>query len=296
MGNQTVGYRIMEETLENISSSIKTNKKNQIYLAVEWPYRLFGNLIILGFIFALSLVIVVIRTDLVQNKFRIITHDFYNYTNKLGFTIDDIIIEGRQRSTQKEIIDSLEVGGDSNILEINLSDIKKRVESLPWVKKATIGRTFLPNTLHIKITEKEISALWQSDKKLHPMDMDGSVIPINFKPTNPILIITGSKAPENFKEFFHIIKKDESIFKRIKAASFVSERRWNLILDNVETGILIKLPEEDMEVAWKKLLKLHTTQSLLKRKLTIIDLRLPNKVTVELGKSVPKKANKESKI
>ena len=286
----------MEEALENISSSIKTNKKNQIYLAVEWPYRLFGNVIILGFIFALSLIIVVIRTDLVQNKFRVIAHDFYTYTNKLGFTIHDITIEGRQRTTREEIINILGLGSDSNILEINLSDIKKRVESLPWVKKATIERTFLPNTIHIKIIEKEISALWQSDKKFHPIDMDGSVIPIDFKPTGPVLIITGSKAPENFKDFFHVVKKDEAVFKRIKAASFVSERRWNLILDSVETGILIKLPEENMEAAWKKLLKLDATQSLLKRKLTIIDLRLPDKVTVELGKSAPKKTSKESKL
>ena len=34
----------------------------------------------------------------------------------------------------------------------------------------------------------------------------------------------------------------------------------------------------------EKLVKLNTSQGLLKRKLTIIDLRFPNKVIVKLGK------------
>jgi len=40
------------------------------------------------------------------------------------------------------------------------------------------------------------------------------------------------------------------------------------------------------------LLKLNTTQGLLKRKLTIIDLRFPNKVIVKLGKMTPEERKK----
>ena len=81
-----------------------------------------------------------------------------------------------------------------------------------------------------------------------------------------------------------IISTDKEIFSRIKVANFISGRRWNLILDNIENGITIKLPAQDIEQAWKKLVKLNTSQGLLKRKLTIIDLRFPNKVIVKLGK------------
>ena len=57
------------------------------------------------------------------------------------------------------------------------------------------------------------------------------------------------------------------------------------MLDDIENGITIKLPEENVEQAWKKLLKLDATNGILKRKLTIIDLRLPEKVTVKLKKT-----------
>ena len=68
-------------------------------------------------------------------------------------------------------------------------------------------------------------------------------------------------------------------------ANFISHRRWNLVLDDVENGITIKLPEDDVEQAWKKLLKLDAVNGILKRKLTIIDLRLKGKVTVTLKKT-----------
>ena len=48
-------------------------------------------------------------------------------------------------------------------------------------------------------------------------------------------------------------------------------------------GITVKLPEEDVDTAWKKLVKLDKTRGILKRKLTFIDLRLKNKVIVKIS-------------
>ena len=82
------------------------------------------------------------------------------------------------------------------------------------------------------------------------------------------------------------IKDDgDTYLQRIKVANFISQRRWNLILDDIKEGITVKLPEEDIEEAWKKLLKLNETKGILKRKLTIIDLRLPHKIVVKLRKT-----------
>ena len=82
------------------------------------------------------------------------------------------------------------------------------------------------------------------------------------------------------------IKDDgDTYLQRIKVANFISQRRWNLILDDIKEGITVKLPEEDIEDAWKKLLKLNETKGILKRKLTIIDLRLPHKIVVKLRKT-----------
>ena len=52
------------------------------------------------------------------------------------------------------------------------------------------------------------------------------------------------------------------------------------------------ISEDNIEQAWKKLIKLDQTQGLLKRKLTFIDLRLKNKVIVKLGKMTEEERQK----
>ena len=106
-----------------------------------------------------------------------------------------------------------------------------------------------------------------------------------------MLLIVGRGAPEHLNELLTAVEDDNEVFPRIKVANFISGRRWNLILDDVENGITVKLPAEDMDKAWKKLLKLNKTQGLLKRKLTIIDLRFVNKVLVK-----PRRTSDEERL
>ncbi|MFR1033364.1 MAG: cell division protein FtsQ/DivIB [Alphaproteobacteria bacterium] len=143
-----------------------------------------------------------------------------------------------------------------------------------------------PNVININLEEKEVRAIWQINEKFYPIDGDGKVIDANFRTQEPILLIVGAGAPENLKRLLEAIKDDgDTYLQRIKVANFISQRRWNLILDDIKEGITVKLPEEDIEDAWKKLLKLNETKGILKRKLTIIDLRLPHKIVVKLRKT-----------
>ena len=98
-----------------------------------------------------------------------------------------------------------------------------------------------------------------------------------------ILQIVGEDAPEHINALLKIIEKDKDLFSRVKVANFISKRRWNLTFDDVLDGITVKLPEDDVEDAWKKLVKLDKTRGILKRKLTFIDLRLKNKVIVKIS-------------
>ena len=98
-------------------------------------------------------------------------------------------------------------------------------------------------------------------------------------------MIVGAGAPENFKNLTEALKdEDANYISRVKVANYISGRRWNLILDDIRNGITIKLPEENIAQAWKKLAKLDKTKGIFKRKLTIIDLRLPDKIVVKLRK------------
>ena len=248
---------------------------SRISLPREWPFRLAGNLFLLGVIFMLASVIITIKTNLIGRKLTDLSTEFYNYSAGLGFKIDDIVITGRDKTAKQDILNALQLSRETNILNLDLRDLQQKVEQLPWVRHAVVKRRFFPNIIQIDIRERQVQSIWQLDHKFRPIDGEGNVIEADYTPDHPILLIVGEGAPENITALMKSITDDQNIFQRIKVANYISGRRWNIVLDDVENGITVKLPEKHIDEAWKKLLKLNTTQGLLKRKLTIIDLKIP---------------------
>lgn len=260
-------------------------KSNIVTEPKEFGYRLLGNLAVLLVIFVLAFITVLLNTDLVANKIKNISQGFYDYTSELGFTLDDVIVTGREKTTQKEILQALGVKRGDNFLKINIQEIKDRLEVLPWVRKVLVKRTFFPNVIQVSIEERKVRSIWQINEKFHAIDYDGKVINAAFKPDHPILLIVGEGVPENINALLDDISDNQQILRRVKVANYISGRRWNLVLDDIKDGITVKLPEENVKKAWKKLLKLDATNGILKRKLTIIDLRLEGKITVKLKRT-----------
>ena len=289
MGNQTSGYSeiAMDEKVQNTAE-----KKQAAGLVLaperEWPLRLAGSLAVLGIIALLAAVILTLKNDLVNKRLAEAWDEFYDWAGEQGFVLDDIIVSGRKKTTREEVAAALDLKRGDNILKTDLYELKQKLEQLPWVKEAEVRRSFFPNVLSINLKEKEVRAVWQISEKFYPLDDEGKIIDADFRATEPVLLIVGAGAPENMKNLLENLKGgDPSYLKRIKVANFISKRRWNLILDDIREGVTIKLPEENIAEAWNKLLKLNETKGILKRKLTIIDLRLPHKIVVKLRKSKP---------
>lgn len=278
----------MADDVENISQQpvVAQAGEKVLRLEREWPYRLAGGLVIFGIIALLAGIVLTLKNDLVNKRIQEVKEEFYDWAGTQGLTLDDVVVTGRKRTTLNEINRLVNFKRGDNMLKIDVYDIKRKLETLPWVKTANVRRGFFPNVININLEEKEVRAIWQINEKFYPIDGDGKVIDANFRTQEPILLIVGAGAPENLKRLLEAIKDDgDTYLQRIKVANFISQRRWNLILDDIKEGITVKLPEEDIEDAWKKLLKLNETKGILKRKLTIIDLRLPHKIVVKLRKT-----------
>lgn len=288
MGNKTIrNKKINKKTapqqIQQAASPVLISP--QIWLPQIWIYRFIGNCFLLSIIFAAAFGIFTIKSNLIGKQLGTLSSNFYHFTNSLGFHIDDIIISGRHHTKKTEILEALDINRETNILQLDLQDLKNKIETLPWVHKASLRRSYFPNILQIDIQERVVKSIWQFENNFYPIDAEGNIIDADFVPTSPVLLIIGEGAPENIKDLMLSIQDDEEIFNRIKVANFISKRRWNIILDDIENGITIKLPEDNIRSAWQNLLYLDKTRGLLKRKLTIIDLRLENKVIVRLQQS-----------
>jgi cell division protein FtsQ len=92
-----------------------------------------------------------------------------------------------------------------------------------------------------------------------------------------LLLFVGAGAGARAKEFQALIERYPDIRDQIRAAVLVSERRWNLRL---KSGIDVELPEDGIAQALDRLVALDRDKKLLSRDITLVDMRLPDRVTV----------------
>ncbi len=268
-----------------------------VYPRKDWPARLQAMLVVLLMLFFAAALIVILKNDLVNKKIQETEELFLDYIGNQGFVLDDIIVTGRQRTSVEDLRKVIRLKRGDNFLRADVQQLKQDLEQLPWVRDVSVRRHFFPNILQVTIFEREVMALWQLSERFYPIDTDGYVIEADYRPDKEILLVVGAGAPENVISFFKLVEKVTPQFlPRIKAANYISKRRWNIVLDDIRNGITVKLPEEKVDEALKKLSKLDSEKGIFKRKLTIIDLRLEDKVTVKLRKSKIKPVKKEQGI
>ena len=74
----------------------------------------------------------------------------------------------------------------------------------------------------------------------------------------------------------------------VRAATWVGDRRWNL---HLEGGIGVRLPEDDPAAAWSRLAQYHRNHQVLDKNVTVLDLRIPDRLIVKTG---PKGSGQET--
>ncbi len=231
---------------------------------------IFSRLLLLSAIIAICI--------LIYMSLGYIAKDWYKFTAKMGFTLEHVSVDGQKYTNNDQIGKKLRLKKNMPILSISLEDLKTNLETLPWVKHAVVERE-LPDAVHIYIEERIPLALGQKDRKLYIIDEEGFIINEKELASHlslPIIIGDGAEIYASY--LIRILKIDANLFKRISSIIRVSERRWNVRFDN---DLEIKLPEENMEAAWKKVIKLYKNNELFLPEVKSLDLRVANKIYIE---------------
>jgi cell division protein FtsQ len=207
------------------------------------------------------------------------TDQALDVTAAVGLRVDDIYVDGRQRTTPDQILGALQIQRGDAILGYDLEAAKRRVEALPWITEAAVERR-LPGQILVTITERWPIAIWQNEGHFLLVDPKGTAIGDDVGGVTGLPLVVGEDAPAHASELVGMLGTEPELMRRVKAAVWVSERRWNLVMDRLEGGIAVRLPEENPGLAWKRLAKLEREQRLLERKIVAVDLRLPDRLVV----------------
>src|SRR5882762_5944897 len=205
--------------------------------------------------------------------------------NSAGFRITAVAITGRKQLTQDEVLAIGGVSGRSSLLFLDAAAVREKLKANPWIAEATVLKLY-PGQLQIDLVERSAFALWQRDGKLSVIADDGAVLePYVSRRFLSLPLVVGKGAETHARDFLALLARYPQVGAATMAAIFVGERRWNLRLND---GLDIRLPENDVGNALATLSKLDQEDHLFSRDITAIDMRLPDRLTVQLSDNAAK--------
>jgi cell division protein FtsQ len=114
-------------------------------------------------------------------------------------TADDVVLTGNTYVTPEEVTNALGLATAGkprfgmNILRISLEEKKKQLESIPWVRTATVTRIY-PNRLAVKLVERTPIAFVNMGGRLKLVDAEGVLLDKPERASFDFPVLTGLDA------------------------------------------------------------------------------------------------------
>ena len=218
----------------------------------------------------------------------IIEKKFMDTTVSLGFSLQNVFVEGRKNTRVEEILHNMQVKKGMPILNLDTDAILKNIKNLPWVKEGLIKRK-LPSSIFVYLEEKRPIEFWISADEFWLIDEWGDVI--NTKEIdgyNGLILISGIDAPRFVTNLIQIINLVPNLAKNVKAATRVGARRWDVFLKD---GTKIMLPESGTLTAWVRLGEIFN-KNIIFRETNLVDLRIRDRIILRKPNDIEINENK----
>jgi cell division protein FtsQ len=200
----------------------------------------------------------------------------------LGFRVAQIEVTGLKRMDANSVY-AVALDQRSRAMPlVDLNGTRDRLLEYGWIADARVSRR-LPDTLVIDVVERDPAAVWQNNGQLMLIDHKGVLldeVPPHAIPRLPLVIGEGANAQE--PAYQRLIAAAPALRPMVKAATWVGNRRWDLLFQSGETLVL---PEGD-EAAARALVRfaqMDGTMGLLGKGYGRFDLRDPSKLVVRMA-------------
>ncbi len=202
---------------------------------------------------------------------------FLTRTAAAGFRVKDIVVTGRTQVNAEDILAHLSIKKDMPIFGVDIAQAQKSLNDISWVKNVSISRR-LPDEIIVALEERRPAALWQFQKKLSLIDDTGVVLADeNLGAWKQLPLVVGEDAPAQAGALLSMLAAEPVVANNFVSATRVGGRRWDLYLKN---GLVVRLPERDMELALHSLVALQENKNVFGREISAIDLRQSDRLVL----------------
>ena len=196
------------------------------------------------------------------------------------FVIDTIAVPDVSRDLAEAIRVAAFVQLPVSSLELDVAAVRDRIEQLDAVERVRV-RALASGALEIRAIERVPVVVWRSPDGLELLDQHGvRVAEIDSRLRRPDLpLIAGAGADRAVPEALALLAEARPVGARIRGLVRRGERRWDLVLDR---GQVVKLPEAEALAALERTMALETNDDLLKRDISVVDMRDPRRPMLRL--------------
>lgn len=200
-------------------------------------------------------------------------------TTGVGFALEDVHVSGNLETSDIDILQQLGLDGSTSVVAINAHIAREQLIELPWVTDAQVQKIY-PRGLSVRLVERTPVGIWQHGDMLTLIDARGDVIaPLTGARHAELPLYVGLGADRHADELEARMLFHPQLRARVKAAIRIADRRWDLRLDN---GVTLRLPEDNVGAALKRFGEFDAGRDVLARDITVVDLRLEDRVTLRL--------------
>jgi cell division protein FtsQ len=207
---------------------------------------------------------------------------------KAGFEVKRVEITGMDRVDQLKVYDIVLAEKDRAMPLVDIGKIRSDLIKYGWIKEVRVSRR-LPDTLVVAITERKPTAIWQRGNKRSLIDEKGIVLQ-NVSPSegSGLPTLNGEGANTQAVALAELIEQAPSLKPQISGASWVGNRRWDLLF---KTGETLALPEGEQEAAAALLnfARMDGIHRLIGKDNIRFDLRDPSRMYVRKAPKQPVK-------
>ena len=252
----------------------KINRKKLFFLGKNFFYIFFIFFSIIIIIFYTYKNLLKVENFLI-NTVQKLSFDF-NYTLKY-YNID-----GLNNIKEAEVIKIIKPYINTSIFLLPLKQISNLIHENNWVETVQLKIDY-KNKIFIEITEFIPVGIYFFNNSKYYFNSKGKIIDyVNSKNFNSIKLITfvGESSTINAYSILNTLHEfDKDFQKKIIQATFIENRRWNLLL---EGSLLLKLPETDIKQSIENYIKLTNNLSFNNLiDVRMIDLRDTQKAVIE---------------
>ena len=192
--------------------------------------------------------------------------------NSNTFKIKDFEIIGLENNYKKELESNLLTSTKFNIFFVNKDYLKSILNSNSLIETFQVFKIY-PSSLSVEIKKTKFLARLNINGDIFLIGSNGKFTKDFFLSDSEILpFIFGNPKIEEYLKIYSIINKSDFKYENVKNLFFYKSGRIDLELKD---NILIKLPLENLENAFKKISQLISNNKLNKK---IIDARVPNQI------------------